>query len=391
MKRPNVSIIILNWGGWEDTVECLESLYQITYTNYDVILVDNGSKDDSIAKIKEWAKGELKVESKFFEHSSKNKPIKTIEYTREEADTGGGKEKKITDLPSNRKLTIIKNEKNYGFTEGNNIGTRYALKNLNPNYIMLLNNDTVVNPNFLTELVKGAESDPTIGIIGPKIYLQGTKIIDSAGSLFNNVGICSSRGNLEEDRGQYDKQEEVPMMTACCCLIRKTILEQTYLFDPDFFLYYEEFDLNIRVRELGYRVVYSPLSIIYHKYSQSVRKNTARETLRVKRFYQCINRANVLIKHYPTKVLLQNFHLILLSYLYYEYFFLRNASISWVIKFNYHFIKSLPLAFKERWQRRGEINSSWISWMDYYSLKDYLRLIRASDKQWEERLRRLHS
>ena len=143
--NPKVSIIILNWNGWRDTIECLESLYQITYPNYDVIIVDNGSEDGSIQKIKEYAESKIKVESKFFEYSSENKPIKIIEYTREEAEAGGGKEKEITDLPSNKKMIIIKNEKNYGFAEGNNIAMRYALKALNPDYILLLNNDTVVD------------------------------------------------------------------------------------------------------------------------------------------------------------------------------------------------------------------------------------------------------
>ena len=84
--NPKVSIIILNWNGWKDTIECLESLYQIAYPNYDVIVVDNGSEDDSIEKIKEYAEGKIKVESKFFEYSPENKPIKIVEYTRKEAE-----------------------------------------------------------------------------------------------------------------------------------------------------------------------------------------------------------------------------------------------------------------------------------------------------------------
>ena len=116
--NPKVSIIILNWNGWKDTIECLESLYQISYPNYDVLVVDNGSEDESIEKIKEYAEGKAKVESKFFEYNPENKPIKIIEYTREDAEAGGGKEKEIMDLPSNRKLIIIKNEKNYGFAGG---------------------------------------------------------------------------------------------------------------------------------------------------------------------------------------------------------------------------------------------------------------------------------
>ena len=119
--NPKVSIIILNWNGWEDTIECLESLYQITYPNYDVIVVDNGSEDESIEKIKEYTEGKNRVESKFFEYSCENKPIKIIEYTREEAEAGGGKKKEIENLPPNKKLIIIKNEKNYGFAASDDV------------------------------------------------------------------------------------------------------------------------------------------------------------------------------------------------------------------------------------------------------------------------------
>ena len=116
--NPKVSIIILNWNGWEDTIECLESLYQIIYPNYDAIVVDNGSEDDSIKKIKEYCEGKIKVKSKFFEYSSENKPIKIIEYTREEAEAGEGKEEELENVPSNRKIVLIRNDKNYGFAGG---------------------------------------------------------------------------------------------------------------------------------------------------------------------------------------------------------------------------------------------------------------------------------
>ena len=116
--NPKISIITLNWNGWKDTIECLESLYQITYPNYDIIVVDNGSEDESIAKLEIYCEGEIKVESKFFEYSGENKPIKIIGYTREEAEAGGGKDNEVAGLPSNRKLILIKNEKNYGFAEG---------------------------------------------------------------------------------------------------------------------------------------------------------------------------------------------------------------------------------------------------------------------------------
>ena len=86
MNYPQVAIIILNWNGWKDTVECLESLYQIDYFNYNVIILDNASHDDSIEKIKEYCEGKLKVKSSFLKYVSKNKPIKVFEYKKEHID-----------------------------------------------------------------------------------------------------------------------------------------------------------------------------------------------------------------------------------------------------------------------------------------------------------------
>jgi len=113
MENPKVAIIIVNWDGWEDTIECLESLYRIDYPNYEIIIIDNHSQDDSVRRIKDYSEG--------------------------------------------KELTIIENEDNYGFAEGNNIGIRYALKYLKPKYILLLNNDTVVDKDFLKELISAGE------------------------------------------------------------------------------------------------------------------------------------------------------------------------------------------------------------------------------------------
>jgi GT2 family glycosyltransferase len=218
--NPKVSIIILNWNGWEDTIECLESLYQITYPNYEVIVVDNGSEDESIAKLEIYCEGEIKVES----------------------------EKEIRDLPSNRKLIIIKNEKNYGFAEGNNIGMRYALKalNLNPDYILLLNNDTVVDKEFLRELAKAGMSYGRIGICGAKLLkMHNPKIIDSTGHILR-MGRVVDRGTRKIDKGQYDNKTDVIGAMAAACLYKREMLEDIGLFDRSFFTVYEDAELSWR-------------------------------------------------------------------------------------------------------------------------------------------------
>jgi GT2 family glycosyltransferase len=247
----------LNWNGWKDTIECLESLYQITYSSYDVIIVDNNSENDSIEKIKGYAEGKIEVESKFFEYDPGNKPIKIIEYTRDETEAGGGKKQEIADLPSNRKLIFIENEKNYGFAEGNNIAMRYALKALNPDYILLLNNDTVVDPVFLEELVKVAESDEKIGVVGPKIYYYDEP---------RRLWATGNQKSMDKiDDGRYNHIKEVKWVVGCAFFVRATIIEKVGLLDPDYFLYGEEGDYCIRVKQTGYKLYFVPGSIVRHK------------------------------------------------------------------------------------------------------------------------------
>ena len=283
---PKVSIIILNWNGWEDTVECLESLYQITYLNYDVLVVDNGSEDESIKKIKEYAEGKAKVESKFFEYDPSNKPIKIIEYTREEAEAGGGKKKEIVDLPANRKLILIKNEKNYGFAEGNNIAMRYALKALHPDYVLLLNNDTVVDREFLGELVKVAGRDKKIGIVGPKIYYY-----DEPRRLWA-IGDQKSMGKI--DNSQYNDIKEVKIAVGCAFFVRVSVIDIVGLLDPDLFLYGEENDYCMRVKKAGHKLYFSPSSIIWHKASLQGDQLKPYQV-----YYSCRNSILLRRKNYP--------------------------------------------------------------------------------------------
>jgi GT2 family glycosyltransferase len=273
---PDVSIIILNWNGWEDTIECLESLYQIIYPNYDVIVVDNGSEDESIEMIKEYAKGKMKVKSKFFEYDPDNKPIKIVEYTREEAEAGGGKEKEIVNISSNRKLIIIKNEKNYGFAEGNNIGMRYALTALNPGYVLLLNNDTVEDKEFLDELVKIAESDDKIGIVGPTVYYYNEQNrIQSAGAkMYWNTGKQNVLRSNKIDNGQFNELAEVDYVAGCALLAKSKLFEKIDYLNNKYFAYWEETDWCIRAHEAGYEVLCIPKAKIWHKRSSTAKKTS---------------------------------------------------------------------------------------------------------------------
>ena len=262
--NPTVAIITLNWNGWADTVECLESVYQINYPNYHVVVVDNHSSDDSIEKIKDYALGKLKIKSNFFKHDPTNKPIEIIQYSRE-----NNKIKKK--LNTNKQLILIKNEINYGFAEGNNIGIKFALKNYNTDYILLLNNDSVVDKDFLKILVQEGEKDTKIGLLGPKMYYyDNPNVIWCIGGKIDwklarglHVGID------EDDKGQYNRKQAFEYINGSSLLIKKEVFDKVGLLDKRFFLYFEETDLALRASKNGYKSLYLPNAKIWHKVSKS--------------------------------------------------------------------------------------------------------------------------
>ena len=261
-----VSIVILNWNGWEDTIECLESLYQISYPTYDVIVVDNGSADESIQKIRDYCESKIKVKSEFFEYDPDNKPINHIEYTKAEVEVG--KEHEIADLPSNRKLILLKNEKNYGFAGGANIGMMYALKVLKPDYVLLLNNDTSVDQEFLSELIKVAESDEKIGFVGCKSFYPNGEIQDTGAfikpyNLFG-VGVKNKVSN---------NIKAVDYISGAALLIKSEVIDEVGLLDEKFFpAYFEESDWSIRAKRNGYKCIYNPKATLIHRVSATAKK-----------------------------------------------------------------------------------------------------------------------
>lgn len=274
MGYPRVSIIVLNWNGWRDTVECLESLYRITYPNYDVIVVDNGSQDDSIQRIKEYAEGKIRVDSKFFGYNPANKPIRVFEIEEDDARRGRFKRPLYEKFDVDRRMILIKNKDNYGFAGGNNVGMKFALIVLNPEYVLLLNNDTVVDRRFLDELVKVAESDEKIGIVGPKIYYYDyhgrSDVINFTGAdLIFWRGTEKRYGFNEVDRGHWDKLMSVNKIEGSCMLIKTELFKNVGLFDEKFFCYWEETDLCFRAKTKGYDLLYAPAAKIWHKVASS--------------------------------------------------------------------------------------------------------------------------
>lgn len=303
MEYPHVSIIILNWKNYKDTIKCLESVYQIEYYDYDVVLVNNGSKE-SLENIEHYFHGNNIVKSEFFSYSNRSIPIKILDQTF--------KIKKNNRYYNSylKQLILIQNDKNYGFAEGNNIGAEYALKNLKTDYILLLNNDTTVDINFLKELVKVAEGDKNIGSVQSLLLKDDKTSIDSLGQKMVSWGAKEII-----DKSEKYLQSQVDIFGACAAsaLYRSDLIKEFGLFDRDFFVLLEDVDLSWRIRLMGMKSMLASNSIVYHKRGISqprslnnilnilIRGKTP-ETL-LKWYYGSRNWLIIFIRYYPLKMI----------------------------------------------------------------------------------------
>ncbi|MEE3418117.1 MAG: glycosyltransferase family 2 protein [Methanosphaera sp.] len=276
MTKPLVSIILLNWNGYEDTLEALESLYQINYPKYNVIVADNNSTNDSVEKIKEYALGNIRVETEYTKYVD-NKPIKlTI------VNEGEYSEIDNTSDENEKKLLLIKNNENYGFAKGNNIAIDYTIKYDNPDYVLLLNNDTIVDPNFLEKMINVAQNDSKIGLLGPKFYYydyEGShETIWCIGSVVDLDHFPGHHSIMEEP--DYDLTQDViecDWVSGAGALIKTEAMPESYL-STEFFFGCEDVDLAISIKEKGYKVVTVMDSIIWHKVGMSRHKNSTFKT-----------------------------------------------------------------------------------------------------------------
>jgi len=274
-KKPRVAIIILNWNGWKDTLECLDSVFQLAYPSYDVVVVDNFSTDDSLSRIREYFIGEMLVSSSPASLRKPNEPVGIEEYSRTEAITAAQQKDKDVDTSSSRVLYLISNESNLGYGAGNNVGIVFSLNVLRCDYFLVLNNDTVVESELLDRLVSVSESSSDIGIVGPKIlyYGRGENIINSAGGrmdLWRAKSIVAGMGQI--DKGKYDGITDVDYVMGACLLCRRELAQTIGLLPEDYFLYWEENTYCQRARKAGYRSVYVGISKIWHKSCVSIKK-----------------------------------------------------------------------------------------------------------------------
>lgn len=266
-----IYIILLNWNGWEDTVQCLESLFRSDYTNYRVIVCDNDSSDGSTDKIKSWADGNLKTEKTIHPsllHTIEpgiQKPLAFVEYEKTEAEQGGNPEEKET------RLVLIHNGSNSGFSAGNNPGIRYALKK-NADLIWLLNNDTVVNPGTMSEMVNEIEIDSATGVVGSVIYFASDPIeMQTYGG--GRISVLTGRDRFVFGQGKLD------YITGTSFFVRREVFEKVGLLDESFFFYWEDVDLSRRVLKAGWKLSVAQNAKVFHKFSASVGSQSLKSDL----------------------------------------------------------------------------------------------------------------
>jgi len=236
-QPPSVAIVVLNWNGRDDTLECLASLRRVDYPACQVIVVDNGSHDDSVATIREAA---------------------------------------ICAPTESSRLTLIETGENLGYVGGNNVGLKHA-QVLGVDYVLLLNNDTTVAPDFLRRLVEAAEADPAVGVVGPTIYyFDRPDVIWSAGGAIDwQRGRTRMVGLDEQDRGQFGSEPRpVDFVTGCALLIKRSVIERVGLLDVQFFAYYEETEWCARAARAGFKICHVPRAKIWHKISPTARADS---------------------------------------------------------------------------------------------------------------------
>jgi GT2 family glycosyltransferase len=218
-KQLNIAVIVLNWNGEEDSLNCIKALKKQT-TLHDIIAVDNASSDNFVSVVRQ-------------------------KYPE---------------------IAVLENTDNLGFAGGVNTGIRHAINN-DYEFVALINNDATPDPTWLENLLKSA-NDTKIGIVTGKL-LKTAGTIDSTGDLYTSWGLAYPRGRNEADTGKYDLEEEVFGATGGASLYRIEMLKEIGLFDEDFFAYYEDVDLSFRAQLAGWKVIYNPKAVAYHKIGAS--------------------------------------------------------------------------------------------------------------------------
>jgi GT2 family glycosyltransferase len=228
MPTPQTLVVVLNWNSQEMTEECVRSVLAMEGDSFELLIVDNGSKDGS------------------------------PEYLR-------------AAFPD---IEVIANSRNLGFTGGCNVGMKRALER-GADYVLLVNNDTVVGRTFLADLLAESAANPKAGMVSPKIYyFEPQNRIWWAGGVFNLwQGIPRHIGWRQTEAGRYETPVTIDWATGCGVLLKSAALRETGLFDERIFANGEDLDLSLRMRNLGWQIRYAPRAKMWHKEGFATRRN----------------------------------------------------------------------------------------------------------------------
>ncbi|MBN1687623.1 MAG: glycosyltransferase family 2 protein [Candidatus Omnitrophica bacterium] len=282
-EKTLVSVIVLNWNGKHLLESSLSSLKNQTYSPLEVIVVDNGSTDDSVS------------------------------YVEREFPT----------------VRIIRSEKNLGFAGGNNLGLRVA----QGKYIMMLNNDTEVAPNCIEELVEAAEASPSdVGSWATKVINYYSRdVIDVCGIVIYRDGLGRGRGRLEKAKDCFNDPEEIFFISDCGGLYRKTMIDEIGGYDEDFFNCNEELDLGFRAQWAGWKSLFIPTAIVYHMYSATMGEYSPKKAFLTER-----NRIWTAVKNFPLADLILSVYYSFKRYIFQAYgaLFKRGSAGKFTEKFS---------------------------------------------------------
>ncbi len=284
MKKPKISIVILNWNGRQHLKKCLLSIKEISYAPLEVIVVDNSSSDNSAEMVKK-------------------------------------------EFPE---VVLVLNQKNLGYSGGNNIG----IKKSTGEYVFILNNDTQVSKDFLDPLVSVMEQDATLGCVQPKLlYGSNHNLLNAVGSYFTSTGFLYHYGyRKRENLRQYNVPLTIYSAKGAAMLLRKSALKKIGLFDEDFFIFFEETDLCHRLWLAGYKVVYVPNSIIYHYEAVDTSKQMGDYT---RNFLSFRNRICSFIKNLQGMNIIKIFTVLFAIYLF--------LLIFYIISFKWYLVKAIVM------------------------------------------------
>lgn len=223
-EEPSVAIILLNYCNYQDTISCIETIKKIKYTNYKVFIIDNHSPNESLSKLNRFI---------------------------------------------NQNITVVDSGRNGGFAYGNNIGIRYALDK-GFEYFLLLNNDTLVEPDFLTKLVYDGALGAGGDIVTSRIMYNSDRFkVWYAGGEIDWSNLRAVHYDINKNKYSNNSVKEVDFISGCCMLISRKCIEKIGLLPEDYFMYYEDMDFCQHAKEMGKKLVYVPSSTIYHCVSAS--------------------------------------------------------------------------------------------------------------------------